>query len=182
MKAYFIFASCAFSLALMQVNTSALQLSLEDWVNEPYICKDLMRKGKREHLIKRQRMASVIVIPLSCCSLWSAPMARAGDLAAWQGVLAFTTMQDWSIPCSEGAGTGELLSSGWLVSVPGWLLSVPLSAGQSGSSGEGHLAAALAVLEHCWCAGHGSNPVQFYLSVKRFKLLCFELKCDCPRS
>lgn len=39
-------------------------------------------------------MASVIVIPLSCCSLWSVPMALARDLAAWQGVLAIITMQD----------------------------------------------------------------------------------------
>lgn len=137
MKVYFIFASAPLSLAFVQVNTSASQLSLGDWVNEPYICKDLMRQGKREHLIKRQRMASVTVIRLPCYPSWSVPVAFAGDLTAWQGVLAIIAMQDWSIPCPEAAETGEVLSSGWL-------LAVPCCAGRSGSSGEGHLVAALA--------------------------------------
>lgn len=112
MKVYFIFASPSLSLALVRVNTSALQLSLGDWVNEPYICKDLMRKGKRKHLIKKQRTASVVAIPVSCCPSWSVPVAFAGDRAAWQRVLAITATQDRSIPCSEAAETGEVLSSG----------------------------------------------------------------------
>lgn len=174
MKVYFIFASAPLSLAFVQVNTSASQLSLGDWVNEPYICKDLMRQGKREHLIKRQRMASVTVIRLPCYPSWSVPVAFAGDLTAWQGVLAIIAVQDWSkhpLPwsCWDWRSVELRLTSGSpMLRWPQRELWGRTSSGCSGS---------LSAVDVRDMAVTPCN-----LTSVLFKFICFELQFDCPHS
>lgn len=53
MKVYFIFASPP--VALMQVNTSAAQLSLGGWVDEPDILKDLTKEKAERNILSKGR-------------------------------------------------------------------------------------------------------------------------------